>query len=256
MTNQTYAQPAAYDLAFSYRDYAEEVSTLIEWFTDTSESDRAPHSVLELAAGPGRHALEFSQRGIDSVALDLTPEMSRYCQALAVEGCADLEVITADMISFELNREFDLILTLINSVCHILDEEQLVRHFNAVEGHLADGGLYVIEATRNKLNFPPGKSQWIQQAGNDVVDVSWSWDHDFDYVQMSGKVHGQEFNVIEQFPMRRWRSEELVGLASESNLELVGYSGDFDDDRIDSLELGRRLENRTTMHGCFVFGKR
>jgi hypothetical protein len=62
--------------------------------------------------------------------------------------------------------------------------------------------------------------------------------------------------VTEQFPMRRWRSEELVGLASEANFELIGHSGDFNDDRIDRLELSRRLENQTTMHSCFVFGKR
>ncbi len=255
MSNQTYSESALYDLAFSYRNYPEEVATLIHWFKDIRESNHSPRSALELAAGPGRHSIELSRRGVSTVALDLSKEMSNYCSEIALEQNAVVETLTADMTSFELNKEFDMILILINSICHILKDEALLLHFESVARHLSSTGIYIIEATREPLEALPGRSDWRQQSATDQVEISWRWDNQSDYVQMEGKISGQTVAVDDQFPMRRWRTRELFDLATEAGLKLVGHSGRLEDDYIDEIGSTKNLVNTTTMHSCLVFGK-
>ena len=253
MHHKTYAESALYDLAFSYRDYGAEVSTLLEWYNVTTETQSSPKSVLELAAGPGRHTIEFSTRGIEAVALDLSPEMSSYCAAIAAEAKADVKVITADMVSFELPGQFDMILTLINSICHIVTEEDLLQHFKTVAGQLRVNGIYVIELTRSEVYIQPDNSEWSNESEVAKVEISWGWDRDYDYVEMRGEVEGRKVNLSDQFPMRRWQARELVDLASLVGLRLVGYSGEYEADCEGELGL-KKLANETTMHSCLVFG--
>ena len=251
MNTKAYSESALYDLAFAYRDYPKEVSTLIHWYKRAGQ----PRSALELAAGPGRHAIEFARRGVLATALDISLEMTSYCQQVATEQDVSVQAVTADMCAFDLASGFDIVLVLINSICHILTEEDLRSHFGCVANHLNEDGIYVVEAARESPDTMPGESQWREQSGLDHVEVSWAWDHSNDYVRMSGEVSGRAVSVEDSFPMRRWDTDELLALAAEAGLRLIGYSGDFTSDSHDALSSVDVLRNDTPMHGCFVFAK-
>src|SRR5258705_163289 len=63
----------AYEVAFSYRDVGAEVDQLSAWCS--RHSSGAPRAVLELAAGPAAHAVEFARRGTAATASGLTSAM-------------------------------------------------------------------------------------------------------------------------------------------------------------------------------------
>jgi len=66
-----YDEPWAYELACSFRDVPGEVDVLLGWYVE--HYGGLPGSMLELAAGPAKHAREFDRRGIKATALDLNP---------------------------------------------------------------------------------------------------------------------------------------------------------------------------------------
>ena len=71
-----YAAARYYDIAFAYRDFAEECEFLTR--AATPHLGRMPESVLELAAGPANHAIELARRGLAATALDREPAMVQY----------------------------------------------------------------------------------------------------------------------------------------------------------------------------------
>ena len=93
-SSSVYGNPRAYDLLFSYRDYPKEIATLVQWYTVATGADRAPGSVLELACGPARHAVEFSRNSIQVTGLDLSQEMCAYAESLAREAGTAVRLVT------------------------------------------------------------------------------------------------------------------------------------------------------------------
>jgi len=81
--NRVYCHPRAYDLAFSYRDYPREVTKLIDWYKEATQTNQPPRTMLELACGPARYPIEFSRNGIGATGLDLSEDMCAYATLLA-----------------------------------------------------------------------------------------------------------------------------------------------------------------------------
>lgn len=168
-----YRNARAYDIAFADRDFADECNFL-EWCLRThrrleiaerpSGGDwklkdaqsppqgrpeisnlKSPISFLELAAGPARHAREFAKRGWRAVALDLSQDMLDYaCEGAAREGVR-IETVAGDMTDFTLKEPVALAANLMESLTHLVTNEQVVDHLRAVSRNLLPGGVFVIE---------------------------------------------------------------------------------------------------------------
>ena len=106
-SDELYGDPALYELAFSYRDVASEIDVLEAWYE--RRVGRPPRRVLEVAAGPGAHALEFARRGAAVTALDASPTMCEHARRGAAREGLAVEVVEADMVSFRIpRRRFEL----------------------------------------------------------------------------------------------------------------------------------------------------
>ena len=126
-----YGAAALYDLAFSYRDCKAESQFLRDVY-------RAPHRFLELAAGPGRHAVEMLAAGVDVVALDLAPEMASYARRKAEARKLSLHFVVADMTEFSTPSKFDLAACLLCSASYLLTHEAFLSHLTSVRRALED----------------------------------------------------------------------------------------------------------------------
>ncbi|BCX03573.1 MAG: hypothetical protein KatS3mg053_1511 [Candidatus Roseilinea sp.] len=141
-----YANARAYDIAFSDRDFVEECNFL-EWCLRAHGhiTASASPSFLELACGPARHAREFARRGWRAVALDLSPDMLDYaCQGAKHDGVF-LETVAANMADFTLDQPVALAANLMESLSHLVTNEQVVAHLRSVSRSLLPGGVFVIE---------------------------------------------------------------------------------------------------------------
>ena len=92
-----YAAARYYDIAFAYRDFAEECDFLIR--AAALHLGRDPSSVLELAAGPANHAIELARRfGTGAVAVLLSYHIGRvapYVEQIAHAGMIGLATSNA-----------------------------------------------------------------------------------------------------------------------------------------------------------------
>src|SRR3977135_4071129 len=109
-----YDEPEYYEAACAYRDVPAEVDALLRWSGKHHES---PRSVLELAAGPAKHARDLARRGLQATALDLNPAMCARARDLAAKAGIPLTVVQADMRDFTLPGPVDLAATIVNPLC-------------------------------------------------------------------------------------------------------------------------------------------
>lgn len=169
-----YGDPEAYQLAFSYRDFPVEVDAVLSYLR---ERGAGVTHVLELAAGPADHALEFARRGIPATALDNSAEMVEFAAARAATQRLPLAALRADMTEFELADEFDLALLMLDSAAHIHDLDAFVGNLRSVGGALRGGGRYVLEMTHPAEFFgAPSRTDdaWSLRKGSLSVNVAWS----------------------------------------------------------------------------------
>lgn len=236
-----YGDPQLYELAFSYRDIAAEVDVLEGWY-QRRHGGKRPRRVLELAAGPAAHAIEFARRATPATALDSSPAMCAYAARRAKERGVDLDVVQADMIGFRiLRRRFDLVLAMLDSAGHLLDLDTMVEHLRSVAAQLAPGGLYVIELS-HPADFmggaPKTQNRWRLTRNGTRVDVNFtSAPRAFDPVtqvstsRISVRVteRGRTRVVRDHIALRRWTATELDAAARlAGTLRVVERHGCFD----------------------------
>ena len=237
-----YADPALYELAFSYRDIPAEVDVLEAWHEH--RRGRKPRRVLELAAGPAAHAIEFSRRGTKASALDVSPAMCRYAKRRADEEGVALDVVTADMVGFRApRRRFDLVFVMLDSASHILDLDAMVAHMRSVGSHLVSGGLYVMEMSHPAdflAGTPKTQSRWRLTRGTKQVTVNFTsplrafdpatqiWNCRISVKVSEGR---RTRRLHDRMALRRWTAAELEAAARlAGNVRLVERHGSFDVD--------------------------
>jgi SAM-dependent methyltransferase len=233
--------PRVYEVAFSYRDVAREADALLKWHGG------GVGSVLELAAGPGDHALELAGRGLRASTVDLNPAMSaRAAERAAERGLALHSVTTADMADFDLGDRFDLVFCLIDSLAYVLDLESLIGHLSCVARHLAPGGAYIVETLHPADGFGVGQhteTDWTVERDDVRVRVRWGrGDEPIDpvtqviqtVVTIDVRAPWGEQRIEETMAQRFWTRDELRAVARLAGLAVTAQFGDFDGGALDA----------------------
>jgi SAM-dependent methyltransferase len=237
-----YDEPEFYEAACAYRDVPVEVDALLRW-SGKHRRPGLPRSVLELAAGPAEHARNLARRGLDATALDLNPAMCARARDLAAAGGVRLEVTEADMRDFSLPGRFDLAITMLNSLCHLLSLDDMVRHLAAVARHIEPDGLYIMELA-HPADFLGAErrtsSEWSTETAAGRVSVRWGAQDQIDPVTQITREHvsvtyhrrgGPVRTVTDVVPNRFWTATELAAAVRLAGGFTVAASyGDFETD--------------------------
>lgn len=188
-----YRLTAAYDLAFSDRDYNEECDYHDSLFrthcAETYKSLQRP-SFLELACGPANHARIFAQRGWECAGLDLSGAMLDYAREKDKQTGVSIEYFLEDMSVFTTEKQYHFILNPLESISHLTTNEQMLQHFRAVHNALLPGGVYVIEGTHPRFFFPDElENRWTVTEGSKEVELLFGKPNDeYDAVTQIWKV--------------------------------------------------------------------
>ncbi len=103
-----------------------------------------PGPVLELGIGTGRIAIPLAQSGLTVHGIDASPAMVSKLRAKPLGR--DIQVTMGNFADVSVDGRFTLIFVAFNTFFGLLSEEDQVRCFANVAGHLADGGAFVLEA--------------------------------------------------------------------------------------------------------------
>jgi SAM-dependent methyltransferase len=265
-----YDEPQLYEAACAYRDVPAEVDALLRWSAkhgDPAEHGDASRSVLELAAGPAEHARTLAGRGLRATALDMSAAMCARARDLAKAAAVPLTVVQADMRDFSLPGEFDLAITMLNSLCHLLTLDDMVRHLASVARHVRPGGLYIAELAHPADYFSPERrtsSEWSSESDGGTVSVRWGLKDRIDPVTQITREHvsvtyhrrGDAVRTVtDVVPNRFWTATEMTAairlaaairpdaaIGSADGFTVVASYGDFDADLpVDAAEAWRMI---------------
>jgi SAM-dependent methyltransferase len=248
-----YDTPELYELTCAYRDVAAEVDALQGWFAALLPSP--PGTLLELAAGPAEHALEFARRGLEVTTLDLNPRMCEYARSKAVAAGLPVEVVRADMRSFALPQRFDVAITMLNSVCHLMTLDDLVTHLSTVAAHIEPGGLYLMELNHPADQLSPSprtSSDWVTETGGSRVAVRWGGPSDrINPITQVTKEHvvvtvtepdGTVRTTTDVVPSRFWTATEVeAAVRLAGGWEVATRHGDFEGAPLDAPDAWRMI---------------
>lgn len=109
-------------------------------------------SILELGGGTGRYSVEFNKLGFDVVCSDINEEMLEIAKKNA------LNCIRLDMKNFNLERKFDVILSLFNTITYNTSRTELEKNIKCCFNNLNNDGLFVIEITNPTFLLEKGKN--------------------------------------------------------------------------------------------------
>jgi SAM-dependent methyltransferase len=131
-------------------------------------------SLLELGCGTG--SILARLEGIPSLTgLDRSSEML----AVAREKVRHARFVEGDMSCFALGERFDVVISVFDSINHLLDFDAWRATFDAVHAHLADGGLFVFDVnTMGELARLGADEPWVFdfEDGLMVMDVAYAED--------------------------------------------------------------------------------
>jgi predicted TPR repeat methyltransferase len=127
-------------------------------------------SLLELGCGTG--AILAHLGSVPSLTgLDASPAML----AIAATKVPTAHLLEGDMASFALGRTFDVVISVFDSVNHLLTFDAWLSMFEAVHRHLADDGLFVFDVnTTGELRRLGDDPPWVFDfdGGVAVIDVT------------------------------------------------------------------------------------
>jgi SAM-dependent methyltransferase len=113
-----------------------------------------PKRVLELACGTGRLLVPLAKRALQHqprghiVGLDISePMLARAREAVASDAAlgGSVELVAADMASFDFGSKFDLIVIAFNSFAFLVEQEGQIGCLERVRAHLAPGGVFGLD---------------------------------------------------------------------------------------------------------------
>jgi len=247
-----YQRAIYYDVIFD-RDVSREADFITQAYQQYSGMT-GPAAVLDLACGPGYHALEFARRGVAATGLDLGKEMLTLAREKAAAQGLQVHWMEGDMRSFALERPVDAAFIMFDGLDALLSNDDLVTHLRAVGQALNPGGVYLVDLTHPRDCSFQSYGSFGYHGRRDGVDVEIRWATNsphFDLVtgvadvelELHVRDNGREILVKDRARERLLLPQEIRLLAESSGLlQVVGWHGDYDVRQpLDNSQASRRM---------------
>ncbi len=162
-----------YDKLMDDIDYA----SWMNFINSTLETyKKRPHDILEMGCGTGSLTELLCREGYDVTAFDLSEDML----SLAYDKLGsynNIQLLKQDMTEFSINKDFEMIISVCDSINYILDYSDLIKTFDNVYSHLKPGGIFVFDVNSYyKLKEIIGNNIFVE----DREDVFYVWENDYD----------------------------------------------------------------------------
>jgi ubiquinone/menaquinone biosynthesis C-methylase UbiE len=215
-----------YDLVYADKPYAEEARFVARRLE--AVLGRQPRTLLDLACGTGRHAVEFAAIGIEVTGVDLNEELLAHAR----ERAPEIEFVAQDMCELDLgDARFEAVTCLFDSIGYPQRNERVIAALAGAGRHLAPGGALAVEflhAPAMLLHAAPLRvGRWDTGDGGELLRVSET------RLDVARQVMEVEYDLLELRPdatYERWRErqsnrffsvEEMSALMGAAGLALV-----------------------------------
>ena len=112
--------------------------------------DCEPKTILDVACGTGALTALLASRGYSMTGIDRARGMLKVARQKAENLDLDIPFHQGDMLNFQLDQQFDVILCTYDSINYASNEKELQETFKRVSTHLAPEGLFIFDITTEK----------------------------------------------------------------------------------------------------------
>ena len=128
---------------YGHRD-KKDAKELLQLILDNIDTKNI-HSVLDMAAGYGRHAIVLSKKGFQVTAVDLSELLLNIARKSAESENLDIEFVHSDIRQFNPGKKFDLIINLFTSIGYFKEDEENLHLLDKAYNLLEDNGYFVLD---------------------------------------------------------------------------------------------------------------
>lgn len=186
--------------------------------------------ILDLACGTGNFTLRLAAKGYQVVGIDQSEAMLQCARAKLKTVHRDIPLYRGFMQSFSalgLERDFDWVICLYDSLNYILQESEVERCFAEVHQHLRPGGGFIFDVT-TEYNLLHNFSGYT--FAENFEDASYIWENEYrlasklciSKVTIFTQVNGQYFRSEESHNQRVYSSAQLTRMLENQGFAVLG----------------------------------
>ena len=190
---------------------------------------------LDLACGTGSLTLQLAKKGIDIYGIDASMDMLSVAQEKAAEAGCSILFLCQKMQSLDLYGTVNTVFCSLDSINHLVTEQDVKRAFQRVSLFLETDGYFVFDLnTLYKHRCVLGENAYVY----DLTDVFCAWQNHFeeatgrvlvslDFFEKKGKLYERS---SEEFFERAYPLEQVTSWLEEAGLALCAIyrSGSFE----------------------------
>jgi SAM-dependent methyltransferase len=244
-----------YDLVYADKPYAEEARFVAHCLEGVL--GRQPRTLLDLACGTGRHAVEFAAMGIEVTGVDINEDLLSHAR----DRAPHIEFIAQDMCELDLgDSRYEAVTCLFDSIGYPQRNERVIAALEGARRQLADEGVLAVEflhAPAMLLHSSPLRvRRWDTGAGGELLRVSET------RLDVARQLMDVEYELVDLRPdgsYERWRERQSnrffsvqemsalmgsAGLIVEEFVAAYQDAGEIDADTFHVLALARPAEPR------------
>lgn len=182
-------------------------------------------SVLDMACGAGRHAIEFAKRGFDVTAVDLSGTLISEAKKNADYLGVSINFVLSDILEFRPDKKFDLALNLFTSIGYFEDDEENYEVIRKAYDTLNEEGYFVLDYfNQNYLikNLVP--TSVFSENGSRIIQ-----NRSIKENRVVKKITIEKKNSNEEFyeSVRLFSHEELVQMMNRAGFKIIKEFGDY-----------------------------
>ena len=179
---------------------------------------------LDIACGTGNVTIRVAKYFKNIYGVDLSEDMLREAFDKFKEARVKGKIICQDMTELSLNKEFDLITSVLDSTNYITDLNDLQNYFNGVYTHLKSNGLFIFDVNSYyKLSEILGNNIYTYSE----EEVFYTWENVFEdnLLSMFLTFFVKKGDLYERFEEehleRAYTEKELEKELEKANLEVL-----------------------------------
>ena len=189
---------------------------------------------LDIACGTGNVTIRIAKHFKNIYGVDLSEDMLREAFDKFKEARIKGKIICQDMTELSLNKEFDLITSVLDSTNYITDLNGLKNYFKGVHTHLKSNGLFIFDVNSYyKLSEILGNNIYTYSE----EEVFYTWENVFEDNLLSMFLtffvkKGELYERFEEEHLERaYTEQELEKELENANLEVIakfdGYTKNY-----------------------------
>lgn len=140
---ETFKDYAYYYNAFyrdkDYKMEAEQVDILLKKYGQNI------NKIINFGCGTGKHDMELNKLGYYCTGIDLSPLMVEIAQENIRRENLDIDIFTADILSFEPHEKYDAVISLFHVMSYQNKNQDILQAFRTARKALRKGGLFLFD---------------------------------------------------------------------------------------------------------------